>query len=608
MEEPNNQFPSSTINNNFQNSEPMIHEQRTPEKPIQSENIYLPMEFNNYPMPNRKDSMSNRGLDETDFPKRKFKQLATKRDFSLNNYSLDIEGAAPRSNSIFTNKTDFTLKNEDIEKASPKKIIPDKSNKPNYILSNRDIEGSLPRGHHVFKTTRHCDPLNPVYPLPSSGVKFPPEIPKFLRNTLDIRDIPGAVPKENKLNICETEHNYMDVYRRNRDDDILLDHKKLYKGNKNKLYNSLDFRDVYKIPPFSNRHTNPLEPKYKYDYKMTEINNNNEKNGIDSLVYGEIEGNRPVVFSKYNNERYGKGMKTNDILGAQPNTTSSYAKFLNKHKHPLKYSAEDIVGAHHDTLLKSMITTRNTNPLEPRYQYLGDKGKDFDEDSRKFRAKFDYSSLYDFYYNNSKIAIKQRNDEMKKEKEKEKEKENKKVCDGQKENIKNEKQNNKIFFNFGEDKKIYPVEKVDNTENEKKQLVGESFLKMLQNRENKSPISPRHNRAHSAERENDKMIENKMKEDFPDPKDIPEFKEYNKYNDKNYSKPEIYYAYQHEQYIIPSNPNNKSGKDISIKALQDLQNNFENSRNFKKQKGNSSNSNTYASQMDKFISKFPGIK
>ena len=119
--------------------------------------------------------------------------------------------------------------------------------------------------------------------------------------------------------------------------------------------------------------------------------------------------------------------------------------------------------------------------------------------------------------------------------------------------------------------------------------------------------SSNHNRAHSAEKENEKMIEDTIKKDFPDPKDIPEFNEYNKFNDKNYSKPEVYYAYQHEQYIIPSNPNNKSGKDVSIKVLQDLQNNFENARDYKKPKtGN--NSNTYANQLDKFISKFPGIK
>ena len=601
MEEPNNNFPSSAINNNFNISEPLIPQQNIPENPPTSPEINLPMEFNNYPMPNRKDSMSRRCLDETDFPKKKFKQLSTKRDFSLNNYSLDIEGAAPRSNSIFTNKTDFTLKKEDIENASPKKMIPEKTNKPNYILNNRDIEGTLPRGHHCFATSRHCDPLNPVYPLPSAGIRFPPEVPKFLRNTLDVRDIPGATPKENKINICETEHNYMDVYRRNRDDDILLDHKKLYKGNKNKLYNSLDFRDVYKNPPFSNRHTNPLEPKYKYDYKMTEINSNG-KNKVDSLVYGEIEGNRPVVFSKYDNQRYGKGMKTNDIQGAQPNTTSSYAKFMMKYRHPLKYSAEDIVGAHHDTLLKSIITKRNTNPLDPKYQFLGDKGMDFDEDSRKFRAKFDYSSLYDFYYNNSKIAIKQRNDEMKNNK-----KNNIVKSDEEKGNPnKNGNAKKKIFFNFGEDKKVYNVEKVDNTESEQKKIVGENYLKILNERENRNN-SPKQYRAHSAEKENDKMIEEKIKQDFPDPKDIPEFNEYNKFNDKNYSKPEIYYPYQHEQYIIPTNPNNKSGKDVSIKVLQDLQNNFENARDFKKGK-NINSSNTYANQLDKFISKFPGIK
>jgi hypothetical protein len=192
---------------------------------------------------------------------------------------------------------------------------------------------------------------------------------------------------------------------------------------------------------------------------MTEINRNG-KDKIDSLVYGEIEGNRPVVFSKYNNERYGKGMKTSDIQGAQPSTKSSYAKFEIKHKHPLKYSAEDIVGAHHDTLLKSMVTTRNTNPLDPKYQFLGDKGMDFDEDSRKFRAKFDYSSLYDFYYNNSKVSIKQRNDEMKKNMK------NIKITDEEKANNKNDNYNKKIFFNFGEDKKVYPVDKIDNTEND----------------------------------------------------------------------------------------------------------------------------------------------
>jgi hypothetical protein len=60
----------------------------------------------------------------------------------------------------------------------------------------------------------------------------------------------------------------MDVFRLNRDDHILLNHKKLDKWNKSKFYTSLDFIDVYTNKHFSKRHTNPLEPIYKYDYQI----------------------------------------------------------------------------------------------------------------------------------------------------------------------------------------------------------------------------------------------------------------------------------------------------------------------------------------------------
>ena len=593
MDDETNNLPSKDLN-----SQQGIYQPSSPRNDIRknptSRNENLPMEFNFYPMPNRKDSMSHRCLDETDFPKRKFKQLSTKRDFSLNNYSLDIEGASPRSNSIFTNKIDYSLKNEDIEKTSPKRIIPEKTNKPNFNLSNKDIEGTEPRGHHCFNTSRHVDPLNPKYPLPSCPNKFPPPVPKFLRDTLNVRDIPGATVKKN-LVYNESDHNYMDVYRSNRDDHILLSHKKLYKGNKYKFYNSLDFRDVYTNKPYSKRHTNPLEPKYKYDYHMTEVNKNvyNKTSG-ESLVYGEIEGNRPVVFSKYNNERYGKGMKTDDIPGAQPSTTSSYAKFELKYKHPLKYSAEDIVGAHHDTINKSITTKRNTNPLDPKYTFLGDKGIEFDEDGKKFRARYDYSSLKDFYYNNSKIAIQQRKEEMEKNiKKKEEEEKNKNQQKIEKKEEKNVEYN---FTKFGQDKKYYPIEKIDNKEYNEKLKVGEKFIQLLKQNENKTQINNN--------KMNNIIMDKEMKENFPDPKDLPEFIENNKFSKNNYSKPEICYAYQHDVFILPSEPNNKSGKDMSIKALQDLQNNFENA----KYEQNLKTSHTYANQLDKFIRKYPGLK
>ena len=58
----------------------------------------------NYKSLNRKDLIINRNLDNSDFPIRKFKQLDTKRDFSLNNYVLDIKGAFPRRYGFYSKK------------------------------------------------------------------------------------------------------------------------------------------------------------------------------------------------------------------------------------------------------------------------------------------------------------------------------------------------------------------------------------------------------------------------------------------------------------------------------------------------------------------------
>ena len=560
----NNIFPKPNIDDTEQTRESGVRKNMEI-KNIKSKIITLPLEYNNYPMPNRKDLMSQRGLDASDFPITKFKQLSTKRDFSLNNYSLDIEGSAPRSNSIFTNKIDYTLKNEDIEKSSPTNLIADLINKPILNLNNRDIEGTIPRGHHCFKSTRHTNPLNPEYPLPSCGIKYPLEKPKFLRDTLDIRDIPGAT--KNRHKICYTEHNYIDVYNRKRDDDILISHQKLFKGNRNKLYNSMDYRDVYKRKPFSNRHTNPLEPRY--NYPITEI----------PSLYGEIEGNKPVVFSKFNSEKYGKGLKTNDIEGAQSNTKSSYSQFILKHKHPIKKEVEDIIGSHHGSLQKSIVTKRNTNPLEPKYKFLGDKKLEFDEYNQKLRSKFDYSSLYDFYKNHSKIALKQQNEELNQSKSSNKDNKNNNIDEmiTKKENETEPKYIKKDIV------KIEPKE-------DKNKKYGEEFIHMIKERE-KNP--------------KDEWIESKNNNnDFPDINELPRFFEQD--NKKSvYQKPEIFYPLYHDKFIIPSNPNNQSGRDISIKVLKDIQNNYENAKNNKILKINPT---TYESKLDEFIHRYPGSK
>ena len=95
----------------------------------------------NYPSLNRKDLMYLSTVNNNDFPKRKFKQLNTNRNWSINLYNLDIEGSSPRKFGAFNQKIDYINKNDDIEKSSPK-ILHIKLNKPEYNLSNSDIEFS----------------------------------------------------------------------------------------------------------------------------------------------------------------------------------------------------------------------------------------------------------------------------------------------------------------------------------------------------------------------------------------------------------------------------------------------------------------------------------
>ena len=74
--------------------------------------------------------MSLSTINHNDFPIRKFKQMITNRDWSLNLYNLDIEGSSPRKFGLFSNKFDFTNKNSDIDKSYP--YIPKVLQKPNY--------------------------------------------------------------------------------------------------------------------------------------------------------------------------------------------------------------------------------------------------------------------------------------------------------------------------------------------------------------------------------------------------------------------------------------------------------------------------------------------
>ena len=91
-----------------------------------------------YPTLKREDLMYLSSIDERDYPRRKIKQLNTKRNWSLNLFNLDIEKSTPKKYSKYLNKIDFINRTDDIDNAQllKKKIL----KYPNFILNIRDID------------------------------------------------------------------------------------------------------------------------------------------------------------------------------------------------------------------------------------------------------------------------------------------------------------------------------------------------------------------------------------------------------------------------------------------------------------------------------------
>ena len=461
----------------------------------------------NYKSLNRKDLIINRNLDNSDFPIRKFKQLDTKRDFSLNNYVLDIKGAFPRRYGFYSKKQDFTNTNLDIDKSYPINEYNKYTNKPDYIYKNDDIELSKPQGHHVFQNNRHVNPLNPVYQLPScdNNNYSDDESKKFIRDTLNIKDIEGTKPRKdyyetilekNKNNNNIIPRDNINKFNDNKDNDILIEHKKNFHNNRNKLYNSLDYRDVYKktfdINTYDSKR-NPLDPTYSLSYL------NGEK-----YVLGEIDGSKPKVFSRFNTEKDGKNLTTKDIEGAEPNSISFLQKYYLRNKKPLMYSAEDIIGAKHDTRKRGIVTKRNLNPLVPKYMYLGS----IEEKEEKVRNN---------RYENNKTEVNYQNNN----------------------NNVNEINNN---LNKSLDEKKDNVNINNNFENK--------------NNDNNNNINNNNNNINNNEIKDDMTLD-KLKT-------LPYYEDEVNFNKDNYKKPEIYRAKKHDEAIIGTHPN----KQARIEYLQ----------------------------------------
>ena len=294
----------------------------------------------NFPSLNRKDLSD---LSNINNKNKKFKKLNTNRDWSLNLYNLDIEGSSPRKFGYFFNKEDFTNKNSDIEKSSPKNYNI-KINKKSFNLTNDDIEFSKPQCVKNA-TTRHTNPLQPKYIMKSPEI-LPITPPKFIRNAMDVKDIKGSQPK--KIG------NDKNLFKEPTKKDIIKDSWPRKPYLRKSKYEYMDYRDVTNMY-VKHRNTNPLRPIYNWKY----VDN--------SKCFGPIDGNYPLVYSKY---LYPSpfNLTNKDIEGSHSGSKNRYSKF---HGTNYSYNTSDIIGAQENTVARGIITNRHINPLCPKYKYLG---------------------------------------------------------------------------------------------------------------------------------------------------------------------------------------------------------------------------------------------
>ena len=267
---------------------------------------------------------------------------------------------------------------------------------------------------------------------------------------------------------------YRPLYLRNnfneRKNPLLIKEKffnlKIYNPNSfknNYLRNSLDVRDInYKENHLFKRETNPLDPKYNYDWQMTEVN---EDRKINYLNFNNI-GNYPKELHPYKLKK-NLNLDTYDIPGAQTGTKSPLSKIELRYGRKLNYIKDDIEGSHPGSLIKGIKTKRNTNPLEPDYPLIKGKIYEYGKERDNLNKRYDYKSLLNYYNDYSKISSINNNDK----------KNNKIKIENQISFDINKLSRNKNFLDgFGKDKKVYPREKYKNNEidyNEYKQFEKE---------------------------------------------------------------------------------------------------------------------------------------
>lgn len=212
----------------------------------------------------------------------------------------------------------------------------------------------------VFESTRTpSNPLEPVYRLPSFQPMPPPE-PKFIRDSIAVKDIEKAAPKPQIQYKFLRESNYIG--------DIAGAQPKLPPAISPPNY-QYDVRDINYDKDLvfkTSRVSNSLEPRYKY---VTEHGQKAEEN------YGEVIGStpkrrHPIEVNKHTNFI----LHCEDIEGAAASTKGNPV-IINKSRREFRITnkVDDVEGAFSGSLKKGIVTRRHLNPVDPTYLMPGNK-------------------------------------------------------------------------------------------------------------------------------------------------------------------------------------------------------------------------------------------
>ncbi|GAB5366848.1 hypothetical protein AAMO2058_001179000 [Amorphochlora amoebiformis] len=257
-------------------------------------------------------------------------------------------------------------------------------NRPNHAYDSRDIDGAYCKRQ---RDPRNTNPLNPTYKLPSAKVEIPPE-PRFIRDNIGVGDITGAraKPRFQRAKIRPT----------NETKDIAgaRSTPKTYE-RKNTIHktDNLDVSDITRTQFKSKRvNHNPLNPTYIYGKSKLanstllgyqtggkvrkEIQQEiNTKTNREPVVLGEIEGSRPAVRRpRKSKELSSFGLRTSDVDGASAKWKPSWIPKRTTYRNPNR--TDDIKGAAAGTKTRALRSNRKTDPLQPRYRYLGNPGSE----------------------------------------------------------------------------------------------------------------------------------------------------------------------------------------------------------------------------------------